>query len=453
MIRSHYAKSIGLVALVAFLLGSVASSVCALTLIAPTEGQTVRENVRIVLPISALPGLGSEGQGQFVSIYIVDSEGEKFVQAVSANAGYKKDGTVTFLWNSKAKYYDPNQPMKEVRFKDGRYTMKIALNGDEGASSDSATVNINLKNRVDRTNPAPAVPLVNHLAFGQINTYGIASDVEIFDFVGLPILGGLGIRGKYQVVQSVEDARPDGQLMIRCRIDEGCYVEQGGSKSYLYTDREIRPQLYRLVTKYGNVVKANVFSKQGMNTIMDVLPVLPGKAVKEGDSWPSAFNLKIEGLTELIPLAGTSQLDSFEWQNGQECAKIVSQMAGTSRIIMSGGKIRSLNDTVNAGVVTYFSYKTGKMLKSEINLEFQAIVDQGTGSFVDDSGPSPSPATGPSSSSPYGYEDDEGDVAAARPSRPSRSNVRPGSSTTGRAGVTNDKKGTVRIKVVVTLEK
>lgn len=452
MIRLHFKKSIGLIATVVLALGSFTSSVSALTLIAPTEGQTVRENVRIVLPVSALPGIDNEGQKQFISIFVGEPGKEVFVQAINASSGYKKDGTVTFLWNSKAKYYDSSQLMKEIRFKDGRYSMKITVHGDETTVPDSAAVNINLKNRVDRTNPAPAVSLVNRLQFGQVNTYGVSSEVEVFDYVGLPVLGGLGLRSKYQVVQSVEDARPDGQFMIRCRIDEGCYVEQAGNKMYLYTDQAIRPQLYRIVSKYGSVVKANVFSKQGMNTIMDILPVLPSKAVKEGDSWPSSFNLKIEGLTNLIPLAGTSMLDSFEWQNGQECAKIVSQMAGTSRIEMANGRIRSLTDNVNALVTSYFSYKTGKLLKSEINLEFQAIVDQGTGDLFESlSSPAPASSPAPSygSSSPFGYDDEEEPVV----SRPSRPVGRSGGVTSGRSGVTNDKKGTVRVKVTVMLEK
>ncbi len=83
--------------------------------------------------------------------------------------------------------------------------------------------------------------------------------------------------------------------------------------------------------------------------IMDTLPVLPGKPVKEGDSWPVAFNVKIEGLTDVIRLQGMSRLDSFEWQNGIECAKIVSEgLIGSAKLSLAGGKIRSSADTVTA---------------------------------------------------------------------------------------------------------
>jgi len=281
---------------------------------------------------------------------------------------------------------------------------------------------------------------------------------------GLPILGGMGMTSDFKIIQSVEDKRPDGSYLLRCRMDPEGYLSSFGKKLRLFAIDQPKPQLYRLVDKYGNVITRNVFSRQGKYTMMDVLPVLPRQAVKEGDSWPTTCDLKIEGITGVIPLTGTSQLDSFEWQDGHECAKIISSLTGSSAISMDNGRIRSSSDRVTATLITFFAYRIGKMIEREITLEFPAAIMPGAGQIEGAAGaessgypgyPSPELAPPPMSSPEPMTDEDAGPMGPGpgRSPRSPRSGYTPRPTGTGETGEAATKKGSVQVKVVVRLEK
>ena len=413
----------------------------ALSLLAPTEGQIVRENVKIVLPSSGLPSDG------FISIFAGETGAESFVAALGRKTAVDKDGKAIFVWNSKSPYHEPSDPTNEKFFKDGKYSLKVQIHDVSGNLVDSSTISIELRNKVARTNPAPAVTLTNKLAFGQLNTYRVNANVQFYNVVGLPILGGAGMTSDFRVIQSVEDIRSAGEFLIRYRIGEGAYISSASSKQVLFQGEELKPQLYRLVNKYGNVIKANLFTKQGKYTLMDILPVLPSQSVKEGDAWPSSLTLKIEGLMNPVRLDGTSMLDSFEWQNGIECVKIMSNLTGNSYISLLNGKIRSSSDSVNAKVITYFAYKSGKMLRSEIVLNVPAVIDAGAEllsiqeTVAADSG-SPSPLV----MNPSVYDSEEDESPVYNTQRPTKNQQATPKSDTG-------SKGSVQIRTVVQLEK
>ncbi|MCL5104419.1 MAG: hypothetical protein M1133_09940 [Armatimonadetes bacterium] len=424
-----------------------------MTLIAPTSDQIVREKVKITIPMSAVPSgffEKLEGDRPFISVSVGEPGNERFVEAVAAGEVYKKKDFISFFWNSKAPYRDQSDLKTDKFFKDGKYSLKVEIHEqtqNRARTLDSASVNVVLKNKVARTNPAPGVSMTNRLAFGQINTYGVHTSVQVFDPVGLPILGGLGITSDFKVVQSVEDVRSAGELLLRCRVEDDANVTLFGQRTMVLADQPIKPQLYRLVNKHGKVIKANMFKKQAKFTITDVLPVLPGKAVKEGDSWPDALTLKIEGLTNPIKLTGTCQLDSFEWERGQECAKLVSTLTGNSRISLNNGKIRSAGSGIKVRMVTYFAYKTGKLIKREIGLDFPAVIEPGAGEF---SQLTNQPAM--TGADTYAEEEEDTTSGARKPakSRTGTSSYPSGTSSMAESGM---KKGSVQMNVVVQLEK
>lgn len=405
----------------------------AITLITPTEGQNVREVVKIKLPASQVPDDG------FIAIYAGQAGKEQFIEAIPAKDARKVKGVAIFTWNTKSPYHDDANAKALKFYKDGSYSIRVEVHDATAKSVDKATVNINLKNQVARSNPAPAVKLVNRLPFGQSSTYDVSANVQVFDQVGLPVMGGIGLSSDFKILQSVEDVREDGELLLRYRIAGTPVVSSFGKRTELYQNDEIKPQLYRLVDKHGDVIKANMFSKQGKFTIMDVLPVLPKKSVREGDTWPSSFNLKLEGITRLTKFTGTSMLDSFEWQNGQKCAKIISNLSGKTIISLVGGNIRSVGDTVNAQVITYFAYGTGKMVARHVSLDFPATINNGLESYLtSDNGASPA-----SNAPGVGDENEETSQVTGQ--------SYPGASTGGTQTDSNIKKGSVQINVDVAL--
>ncbi len=358
------------------LLGAVCCG--AFQLIAPTEGQAVRERVKIDVPASVVP------EGGFISVLIGEKDSQQFVVAISRDAAKAdSNNNLMFYWDSKAPYYESGDPSKPHYFKDGRYPMTVHAFDSTGKMIDSASTTVELKNRVARTNPAPGVVLANSLSFGQVNDYRIHCDVSVFEVVnriGLPVLGGMGLSAESLIIQSVEDARPGGQYLVRLREDDSAWVAAYGVKKYIYADQEFKPQLYRLIDKYGKVITDNMFAKQAKYQIMEVLPVLPTHAVKEGDSWPDNMTLKIDGITPLMNFKGSAMLDSFEWESGKECAKITSMMSSDTPISLANGKIKGTGP-VNAQVTTYFAYKTGRMIERNIRLTFDATIGMGDSSM------------------------------------------------------------------------
>ncbi|NLN76729.1 MAG: hypothetical protein GX139_10525 [Armatimonadetes bacterium] len=417
----------------------------AMELLAPTDGQAVRERVKIQLPLDDVPDDG------FISIFVGEAEADKFVVAIARDAAISENNVLTFFWNTKQPYYDSAQPMQPKYFKDGRYQMMVQAHDAKGKTVSSAKLTIVMKNQVDRPSPAPGIDLVNRMTFGQTNDYRVRCDVSVFEIVnrvGLPILGGMALSGEVLLTQSIEDVRPAGEFLIRLRTDEKTFVSSYGVKKYLYAGQELKPQLYRLVNKYGSVIKANMFSKQAKYRIMDILPVLSAGQKKEGDSWPDTVTLKIDGLTPFITLKGSAMLDSFEWEQGRECAKIKSIVLSETPISLANGKIKSTGP-LNADVTTYFAYKSGTMLRRDIRLTFDAEItpdsrDEAGGQLPGEEGPDSLPGE-----QLYPFSDDD-DIAPA----PS-----PGLGTSHGAtfsqGVTErgPKKGRVELVVVIRLEK
>ncbi len=455
----------------AVILALAAIPSCALQILSPTPDQVVRENVKITVPESDLPPdfvipkgeIAPEKLRPFVSVSVVTGGQEKLVAAISASAAVAKDGKVSFFWDSKAPFRETGVSDKnqEYHWKDGRYTLKIQLYDATGKAGESASVPIELKNKVSRRDQA--VQLVNRMAFGESHSYAVHADVQVYHVVSgtyLPILGGMGMTSNFKIIQSVEDRRDDGSYMLRCKLDDG-FVSSFGQKQELYPIGRPKPQLYRVVDRLGNVVNRNVFSRQAKFSIMDVLPVLPGRSVKEGDSWPTKLELKVEGITRVIPFTGTSVLDSFEWQNGHQCAKIVSDLIGSSTIYMDNGRVVSSSDKVKAKAITYFAFASGRMLRREVSLEFPATIKPGAGqldgSSVAQSGPSSGGSQITSIATMYSdeaYGDAPPMTGPAGPppgfglGTPSGSTE---SSTTSSDAL--NKKGSVRIDLVVQLEK
>lgn len=411
----------------------------ALQLIVPTDGQAVRERVKIQIPLDDVPDDG------FISLFVGEADAEKFVVAISRDSAVSDGKTLTFYWNTKAPYYDSAQPMKPLYFKDGRQQLMVQSHDAKGKAVSSAKLTIVLKNRVDRPNPAPGVTLANNLVFGQVRNYNVKCDVSVFEIVnriGLPILGGMSLSGNTFLTQSVEDVRPDGNYLIRLRTDEKTYVSSYGAKNYLYAGQELKPQLYRLVNKYGDVAKANMFAKQAKYRIMDILPVLSSGSKKEGDSWPDTVTLKIDGLTPFITLKGSAMLDSFEWEQGRECAKISSIMMSELPVTLANGKIKSTGP-LNAEVTTYFAYKTGVMLRRDIRLTFDATI---TPDALDQAAVEQQPDALPGAGL-YPYED-ELDAYQDAP----RPGYRGGPSGLPAAPENSTKKGRVELGIAIRLE-
>ncbi|NLN78949.1 MAG: hypothetical protein GX141_08530, partial [Armatimonadetes bacterium] len=72
----------------------------AFQLIAPTDGQAVRERTKIQLHLDDVPDGGS------ISLLVGEADAEQFVVAISRDAAISENNVLTFFWNTKAPYFD-----------------------------------------------------------------------------------------------------------------------------------------------------------------------------------------------------------------------------------------------------------------------------------------------------------------------------------------------------------
>ena len=124
-----------------------------------------------------------------------------------------------------------------------------------------------------------------------------------------------------------------------------------------------------------------------------------------------------------------------------------------TRCCLLGGKIKSSGNSVSAQSITFFAYKTGKMLSREITLEFPVNIEQGVESYVpgDNDNVFSDSSTSSANTSVSGDPDDDEDAAQPASSR-SRSYGGYGAANNG-ATQSASKKGSVQIGISVSLEK
>jgi len=142
---------------------------------------------------------------------------------------------------------------------------------------------------------------------------------------------------------------------------------------------------------------------------------------------------------------GNATLDSFEWESGRECAKIKSTMSSPKPITLANGKIKGIGP-VNAEVTTYFAYKTGRLIKRNVKLTFDALINM-SDSSADQVQSSPASSM---ANSPFGddmedpYDDDV---------MPRRSSGRSSVQLKQQSADSANKKGKAELNIVVRLEK
>jgi len=121
-------------AVVGALLVSAAAASATLTLTTPTDNQVVRENVKIGIPVSALPAGFTIPKGDssplrtgrscpyWWEMGCASSWWLLFLQTWALSRMQR-----VFLLEQQVPYRDPAEPDKDKFFKDGKYTLKVQL--------------------------------------------------------------------------------------------------------------------------------------------------------------------------------------------------------------------------------------------------------------------------------------------------------------------------------------
>lgn len=415
----------------------------ALVIASPTDGQVVRDQVAIVIPRASLSGevlssgfLAIKINGEFrAAVGVTEPE--------SDSDGVAPAGpNIVYIWDTKSVGGDLSMRGRERKVtKDGNYEITVEAHALQKQKSgipakdtivETAKVKVQLKNKIDQSNPPAPVDMKYRFKLGEINKYKFNVTGELFDQFGFSMSGGQPpILAEFNVMQSAEDVRWDGTALVRCKLDkEGGFCQTFGDINVLARTAVFR-SVYKVLDSSGRIIDPNVFSTRVTNEVTDCLVTLPGAGAMTGAQWPSSFRLKLEGLTEPADLVGQSRFDSLEWEGGLECVKIVTDLNGT--VTFKAVPFGSV--PVTGESVAYFAYRQHKLIKHVLTIKFDATVDSATIAKLQ----SPIPETKSASSTP----------SASSYSTPPPTMYSPSSS-----GSSTSSQGTVPVKVrlVITQE-
>lgn len=369
----------------ALLVTLLSGAVWAQKLIKPVDGATVREKVRIAVAASAIPS------GGYISVYIDDH----FVGATAGETAVTESSkilpSVVFAWDSKLPFTDASGSSEGP--KDGKHSLQVDIHNSSGSVDDSITSTFNLANKAPRLSPNDKVRMIYRYSAGSETHYKVRIDSRMGSQYSLDDFGTVPLLASYTVIQTVEDARPDGSALISYRVGAGGSCQVLGQVVAL-NGGKAGSSVYKEMDKFGQVISRNgmlqdnVLSRKGRRSLPDVLIELPRVAVKIGETWESneKEEFSVEGVGDVLKLSSTNTLEDLEWERNQVCVKIKSVFTGLGRLV--GGQGNPAPTRVDGQGTFYVGLKTGKLVKSIVTLTAFASLQP----------PSESSTSGPSGS-------------------------------------------------------
>ena len=152
------------------------------------------------------------------------------------------------------------------------------------------------------------------------------------------------------MVQTAKAINPDGSIDVDVLIKEG--------KSKVGNEEAEIPNVGQLISmrmlKTGQITQSSVdipFSQ----------PPFPEKSMKKGDSWTGESKINIPTKPEPVSLFYNYSINDFKKVDGYECVEIKVSCPETKITLDTG-----VEQTISATGATYFAYKEGRLVKSEV---------------------------------------------------------------------------------------
>jgi hypothetical protein len=392
--------------------GSVAFAQAPFTIVKPAEGAKVRETVPITLPKNSVP------PGSFIGVTL---DG-KFLEATVPVLDSSKKHLVYWL------------NTKRLKVPDGWHTIGVSLfapGAGRPQIADKSEVKIHVGNHAGINVPANGALIRYKFYPGLRASYSvtIGQDQSTLSEAQNK-LGGraaeLPIGTEHsRVLFAVDDVR-NGLGLVRSQMlpyagkDYTVITLEGDEQPTMHMMDEFAP-VYRLLKPNGTEVYAdipNYWGFQGTGT-GDVehdlyetipLPILPTERLQVGDSWQASIALpggtlmdviKSGKSIERIPARGT--FEAVEWEQGEPCAKLRYELEygmkdKDSQDLTVAGREFKQNDRFRFQENAWVSFRTGKMVRSDILIEADQKVNTGGGGGGAMGGgnePQPQPAGGP----------------------------------------------------------
>ncbi|GBC91911.1 hypothetical protein HRbin15_00371 [bacterium HR15] len=342
------------------------------TILRPVEGARVREKVEVRVPLHSVPPEG------FIGVSI---DG-KFVEAVAPAAlrTDKEKGHLIYEWDTKAR----NIP-------DGKHTIELTLysGGNDRRILARSAVNVVVENKIKI--PADGIRLQYKWIPGRNFHYRVqvaAKDQTELKDTGLSPEETLLMDVKFGVDLFTHDFTPPLALIAWMPVPPAVILE-GGQYSVI-TGENMAP-VYQEIETTGRVRYQE--SRLGQSQQYEYyyvtagnLPELPPTKVKEGFRWSMTLvqydpletgeggNPKVAAR---FPIP--ARIESFEWERGYKCAKIVCEFTGNIPGRFDMGEFRLEKPKVKVKRTIYFAYDIGQVVRMTTSIEFETTVREQIG--------------------------------------------------------------------------
>ena len=164
---------------------------------------------------------------------------------------------------------------------------------------------------------------------------------------------------KLKMVQKVENITPDGTYELNIEVTPES-LEKDGTPM----DIPIDPQkVFMKMDKYGNVLYSSIQAPSTATTF-------PKNPIKIGDSWTGESKVSIPELNREVKLLFTYTASAIKQVNGYECLQI--DVEGQP----SNLEIEGITQTFETKGVTYFAYKDGILVKSDVTTNIKATAGE-----------------------------------------------------------------------------
>lgn len=372
----------------------------------PPDGATVREKVKVLVPLASIP------EGGYVAYYIDGQFRVALAPTAEQRENAKPNAMFEFVWDTKAPYKS-NFTAKAEPPKDGEHEIAARLyaptdNGPATALKDTSSVKINVQNRINAgDNP---ISLRYHFVDGQSRSYARTGSTSIV--AGLT-QGANGTEDQEMVAQnsdltfSVEDRYPSGSAIVRNLLDK-LTVRQGGQEM-IYPQDALPKALYQEVTPTGHVTYQNnsatfeQFAQLGVPVSATLeMPILPAQPVRIGDKWQSSgVSLDLPGTPpdQQPKVVVDSTFEDIEWEGGYPTARIhqhyPSANGPTAKKLDSivVGDIQVMNPQITFDQDIYVAYRSGTLVRVTRTLDITGKTMQA----INLNGPGANMAGGPPS--------------------------------------------------------
>ncbi|MCX6366776.1 MAG: hypothetical protein NTX57_08705 [Armatimonadetes bacterium] len=176
---------------------------------------------------------------------------------------------------------------------------------------------------------------------------------------------------KANYIRTTEDRLAASDFFIRDRVQDGTIISAAGS-ARLQDIYDFKSR-YRSVNSSGRILDPGIANGARPGAYVALPMIELGGKRRVGQKWTTRAPLLLEWATLDTPTMVTVEntLEGLEWESGYQCAKIHQTFTQRANVQIFGGAGKIEKAKVKMDRTIWFSYKAGKIIKTETITEVE----------------------------------------------------------------------------------